>query len=532
MGERNLIMDQTSISTNRGRIMWHVLTFLLFAAFGLLTSGASQAGTGQIPSPLESDSEAVLISRQGMRDIIAYIDSRPDIFPSAKKEEGQQLTRSQRMTVWSTWQAFLDHLLTLDSLGRVYDRAYKETEGEERQEAFAVSYACFLAQYRFALDFIERLERDPAMHVVMNEPVPELGLKKGTYAALKFRFLNVLRGAEFARLSVVYKIFGKTGTKPLVSAIDEDSAKIWQAGKGKGPELTAKNAGRIVQDLGFTAWMPVQKGVSEMMGDIKVWRPGNTLISEEQIEQMPDRLEPGDVFLERREWFLSNAGIPGFWPHAALYTGTAEERQRYFDDPVVKEWVRGQGEASGSFEELLRKRYPEAYQLSRALHENGHRSRVIEAIGEGVSFTSLEHSAAADSLAALRPNLSKAAKARAIMRAFHYSGRPYDFNFDFRTDAELVCSELIYKAYEGEKNLKGLVLPMIDMLGRPLTPPNEIARLFDSEYSVEGEQFSLVLFLDGHERQGQAVEADIDAFRKSWQRPKWHILIQDTALAD
>jgi len=526
-------MNLSDIDLLRGRIVWRTYTLLLFSVLGLICSGTSQAGTDHTSSRLEVASKAVLLSRQGLRDIIAFIDERPDIFSAVNQgAAATQLTRNQRMVVWSTWQAFLDRLLTLDSLGQSYENVYKETDGRQKQEAFSVSYACFLTQYRFALDFIERLERNPAMHVIMNEPVPELGLKKGTYAAIKFRFLNVLRGVEFARLGVLYRFYGKTGTNPLVPAIDEDSAVIWQVGKGKGPELTAKNAGRIVQDLGFTAWLPVQKGVSEMMGDIKVWRPTNTLISQDQVQQMPDRLAPGDVFLERREWFLSNAGIPGFWTHAALYTGTAEERQRYFDEPAVSDWVRKQGEPSGNFEQLLKNRYPEAYQLSGTPQEDGHHVRVIEAIGEGVSLTTLEHSAAADSLVALRPNLTKTAKARAIMRAFHYSGRPYDFNFDFRTDSELVCSELIYKAYEGGKDLKGLTLPTIEMLGRPLTPPNEIARLFDSEYGTENAQFSLVLFLDGHERQGQAVEADAAEFRKSWQRPKWHILIQDTALAD
>ncbi len=69
-------------------------------------------------------------------------------------------------------------------------------------------------------------------------------------------------------------------------------------------------------------------------------------------------------------------------------------------------------------------------------------------MSEGVIFTTLEHSADCDSLAALRPRLPRREKAQAILRAFHYAGRPYDFNFDFGTDAELVCTELIYKAYE------------------------------------------------------------------------------------
>jgi hypothetical protein len=31
-----------------------------------------------------------------------------------------------------------------------------------------------------------------------------------------------------------------------------------------------------------------------------------------------------------------------------------------------------------------------------------------------------------------------------------------------------------------------------------------------------------VLFLDGQERGSTAVERDLEAFRQSWRRPKWH----------
>jgi hypothetical protein len=66
-----------------------------------------------------------------------------------------------------------------------------------------------------------------------------------------------------------------------------------------------------------------------------------------------------------------------------------------------------------------------------------------------------------------------------VLRAFHYSGRPYDFQFDFVTDAEIVCSELVFKAYEPSDGFPGLRLPFSEMMGRKLMPPNEMARIFD-----------------------------------------------------
>ncbi|MFZ5798613.1 MAG: YiiX/YebB-like N1pC/P60 family cysteine hydrolase [Thermodesulfobacteriota bacterium] len=497
----------------------------------LISSGLSHA-EATYQKRYAHDLQMIQSSRLGMAETIRFIDAHPEVFPTAKVEGNDlSLNRDQRMFAWQTWQQFLDHILFFDSLGSMYAGIYLDAKGkEEKEKPFFPAYACFLAQYRFALDFIERMEKNPAMHVLLNEPVPELGLAAGTYNDLKFRFLNVIRGAEFARLNVLYLYYKQSAASSLQPGIEEDSKTIWEAGKGKGPTMTAQNAIKIVGDLGFTAWFPVQKGVSELMGVVKVWRPGISLISQEQIQEIQKKLRPGDILLERREWFATNVGIPGFWTHAALYIGTPEERDRFFTEPGVKEWLVGQGGADGTFNALLRTRYPEKYQLSVTPQEENHQTRILEAIAEGVSFTSLEHSAAADSLVVLRPNLSQKDIALAILKAFHYSGRPYDFNFDFRTDSELVCSELIYKAFEPGEGMTGLSLPLAAVLDRPLLSPNEIARLFDAEYGKDGQQFTMVAFLDGNEKKQNAVESDVGSFRESWKRPKWYIWVQDAKL--
>jgi hypothetical protein len=231
--------------------------------------------------------------------------------------------------------------------------------------------------------------------------------------------------------------------------------------------------------------------------------------------------------LERRDWYLSNVGLPGYWPHAALYIGTEAERSAFFADAEVQTWVRKQGEASGDFNALLKSRYIAAWETSIKPQEHEHIPRVIEAMSEGVSFTTLEHSADCDALAVLRAKLSRVEKAQAILRAFHYAGRPYDFNFDFGTDAELVCTELIYKAYEPANGFTGLTLPTVEMLGRKVAPANEFVKQFDTQFAAGKQQFELVKFLDGSERLKNAKESTLEDFRASWKRPKWHVLTRE-----
>ena len=468
------------------------------------------------------DAEALRIYRQGLISVLDYLENNPGMLVP---DNPVLPSRAHKEVLWGTWKSYLDYHLALESVRQYYTDYWRLGDDASRRAAFRVLNASFLAQYRFSLQFIERVEGHPYADKLLNDPVPEMGLPGGTYADLKFRFLNVLRAGEFASLQVVQRALGVT-EDGLAPGIGEDEAVIWEMGKGRGEALTLQNALQVVKNKTFEAWFPVQAGVSRLMGDIKVQRPGRFLISEEQVQSLIPDLRPGDVIVTRREWFLSNVGLPGFWSHAALYIGTAEERRKFFSGVEVARWVGEEGGAGSDLDGLLLERYPAAYARFSEPDEKGHPRRVIEAVGEGVIFTTAEHAIGADSIAILRPRLTVPEIARAILRSFHYSGRPYDFNFDFTTDSTLVCSELVYKVYEASPDGEGLRLPLTRVLGRPVTPPNALVRLFDEEQGSGREQFDLVVFLDGFERAGRAVSGSLEEFRSSWKRPNWHILVQ------
>lgn len=479
----------------------------------------------QLEARQRQDLETVLRYRDGLRMVIDYVATQPQLFPTASAAAPRLLGHESREAVRGLWQRLTDYYLALDSVARLHADHRRLAGTDFQARSFRVGHAAFLAQYRTALEFIEATRHEPGLDVLLNEPMPALGVPAGSFDRFKFRFLNVARATEFAAREAL-RLQYRDADPALDRILADDAKAILGKGRGSGQTMTLANAVDIVRKSGFDAWFPVQTGVAEWMGDTKVHRLQRSLISAAQIAALPGRLQPGDILIERREWYVSNVGLPGFWPHAALYVGTAQERADYFAVPEVQAWVRAQGETSGDFEKLLARRAADAYARQSQALEHGNAARVIEAISEGVSFTSIEHSADADSLAVLRPRNPKAEKAQAILRAFAYVGRPYDFNFDFRSDAALVCSELVFKAYEPANGTAGLSFPVSEVLGRLAASPNDMVRQFDEQYGSPAQQTDFVLFLDGHERKGRAVEASLEELRRSWRRPKWHLLTQ------
>ena len=501
------------------RILTYIFILIFFTIFTSMGSTQSESNI------LKNDAAVILKSRQGMETIIAYMASQPDLFPSRVSERTGVLTPGQRQEVRDLWARFLDYQLMLDVIWNRLRIKQPVVFKPKEEQSFVTAYAAFLSTYRYALDFISLVDSDKTLRIVLNEPVSELGLPKRSYAKFKFHFLNVAIAAEFASLSAAYKMHIKNNPVPELSdAVRTDENSIWQAGKDDGILNTIRNAGHITQDKTLSLIFPVQKGVAEWMGDTRVLYGKKFLVAADQVSLIEQRILPGDILLARREWYLSNIGLPGYWPHVAMYVGTESERAKFFDTPEIRNWVISQGVKDGGFESLLKKHCPAAYKSNHKKDESGDSVQILEAVSEGVIFTSIQHCVNADSVAVLRPNLSRLEIAKAMLKAFGYYGRPYDFDFDFRTDNSLVCSELVYKAYSPDTDRKGLYLPLTVVVGRPVLTPNNLIRYFDETYDKKDRPFDFVIFLDGNIKTGRAKEGDVKSLRNSWKRPKWHIL--------
>ncbi len=498
------------------------MTFLLVGLIGGAGLLKSDAMPDQRPLPsfapvdvglIQADAAMVGRYREGLDTILKARREAP------KGAGDVGLSQEQRDELRSHWRMWLDFTMALKA---VADRSQGASHGSTKAHnaAYLNYYAAFLTQYRYSFDWIEVMENVPGADEILNEPIADLGVSAGTYTDYKMHFLNMGKGVEFASSDAVYAALADAAGSVLERAIEMDRALIWRKARGEGPAKTIVNGASVVTALGARAWMPLQKGVASWMGDTKVRRRGVNLITQGQIARLKTMLHPGDILLSRHEWYLSNIGLPGYWPHMELYVGTPEERAVFFNEPEVLHWLKDQ--RAESLESLLCDKAGGSDLARFSTVPDGHETRVVEAISEGVSLTSLEHGAGSDSFAALRPRVSKLAKARALVRAFSYLGRPYDFNFDFDTDRTMVCSEVVVKAYE-----ESLPIVIGSVMGRRVTPPNLLARQYCEQGESAGRLLDLVVFYDGREWKDCAEEADEAAFCASWRRPKWHVWVQE-----
>ncbi|MEX1096432.1 MAG: 1-acyl-sn-glycerol-3-phosphate acyltransferase [Planctomycetales bacterium] len=388
---------------------------------------------------------------------------------------------------------------------------YAQLEDETlRLRAFLVGYASASALHDASLKFVHEFAPDDRAIARLNEGDPTWGIPAGLHRVIE---KNLASPANRKLLEAARQYhaaqrprFEERGLGPAsphapfhaaIARAEQTARRLAGSQWREGAVVAAKDLGTLVATIRYQT----QSAISTWIGDFKIRepRPGESLIRPEQLARLATTLQPGDVLLERRNWYVSNAFLPGYWPHAALYVGTADDLKRLglADDPRVKpHWER-----------------------FAALDDEGHPHVIVEAMSEGVVFSSLEHSiGGADSAAVLRPNLSREEIIEAIAQAFSHASKPYDFEFDFDSRDKLVCTEVVYRAYGA--NAGPIRFPVREILGRRTMPAIELVRKVKEESAADTAELSFVAFIDGDERTGECRYCeDAGPFFQTLDRP-------------
>jgi len=399
---------------------------------------------------------------------------------------------------------FLAHRAALLRTAWHYQRHALLADEDLRLRALLLHYTAAAVAYDYSARFVLAFEGADRAIRKLNEPEPGWDVPAGTYDAIRANLGHV---AHRRWLEAGWRHYHATLPRWAAAGLRESEPQAaFHAAIARAADNTAGLAERLLGYKLQAALADVAKfarggyyrasaAVSVLVGDAKIREPrgGHALVTPELLSTLRTRLQPGDILIERRNWYLSNAFLPGYWPHAALYVGTAEDlRALGLDrDPRVAA-------------HLARFATPDAA---------GHAPACIEAVSEGVVFTTVEHSIGeADSVAVLRPRLPPEQVREVIARAFSHAGKPYDFDFDFFSSDRLVCTEVVYRS------LSGLIdFPLSDILGRKTLPALEIVRHWTTPAGAQ--QLEFVAFLDGDEAAGSCVERDAAALRASLDRP-------------
>ncbi len=453
--------------------------------------------------------------QKGLDSTLEYLESHGSKFGLDKTEHFKKPNPEEREELVTLWAGVLDYMAHLDLVRYHNQQFYKHIAGEIEFNGFVSYYMAFLVQSSRAVHLINILERNEALPTVLNEANLDYGLQAESYSQFKTHFLHARQAAEFGALQVIYRD-RRPEVNPFYTKIAMLEGYNTSLGIDYGVRLSVQHAFDMIEEETFSWWFPIQKDFAKWAGHAKISREVGHLISPQNVIDIHAQLEPGDIMFQRREWELTNAGIPGYWTHTALFVGSPDERIQLFDDNRVKSWVRSKGVESGSFEELLQKSYPTAYASHIMQPDSIGVQNVLEAVGRGVIFQTLSHSLTCDGLGAVRPRISKVETATSIYNAFRYHGSGYDYNFDFLTDSTLVCSELVYKAFEPSGTFGGIAFNTEKVAGRMMTPVNIMVKQFDKEYDSINLDF--VLFYDGDEAALISRPSTEAAFRDSWRR--------------
>lgn len=370
---------------------------------------------------------------------------------------------------------------------------------DKRVSSFLISYSLYIKKYEIVHRIMRDVSGSDVQKKILNQNSAFAG-RGNIYNEMVTRFYHPKTRMRISLGYLYMKVF---------AGADADRGDEFKLLNQKSVESyaylrsnfisTIVHSGEVLLDDSerkmFEVWFPIQKNVANAMGHTILTARGNEgFITADQALEMGTVMEPGDIILQRRNWHLSNVGIPGFYSHAALYTGSLEKMDKYFvtEFPYL---------GYNKFSELVKDKFPKVYEAYYEQDDYGYSGEIMEAIEPGVVLQSLAKSLNADFVVALRPNLlTKKDKLLSLLVTFEEFGKPYDYNFDFDTTDALVCSELVYNSYAEYMPLKqGLHFEVPLMSGRRMLTPLNIAEKFIKERGTEKPELSFVYFLKGNE---------------------------------
>lgn len=340
-----------------------------------------------------------------------------------------------------------------------------ELDEVSRREAFLIAFAAALLLVDAARFLREVADMRPIVRRKFNEPSPQFGVPGGVYDVVQKSLVSARHGWHLYHAvhyfeeheSELREIGKNSDYAPLLDCIDELKHRLDVSVSQFAKAKLRTRADQVLRQLGRTVIGQALYGIQKLAGSLaadKYLRLGHKPGLPGGIAaQMRQLLLPGDVLVVRKEYALTNYFLPGYWPHAALYLGDVDSLGAlgvHEHEHVKPRWAR---------------------LLDATSNSDGH---VLESMRDGVNLRTLKSPFASDSVVVLRPTLSREEIGRAIARVLMHEGKAYDFDFDFRRADRLVCTEVIYRAYDGVGSIN---IPLVQRAGRPTLSGSDLIQM-------------------------------------------------------
>lgn len=358
------------------------------------------------------------------------------------------------------------------------------SDEEVRRFAVAWTAACLLA--RAARVIVDALGGDDCLRRKLDEADPDRRIPARRFRAVRrsltsshvaWRLAAGLRYADGVRERLDREL-ATAELAPLapILAATEPAARV-----SVGRYLIARLRYRAwaIGGRARAAWRATVFGGLQLGGsavaDLRL--PGRTRRLRPAIrDAVLAALVPGDVLITRHESAVSNLFLPGHWPHAALHIGdreTLRSRRIAVPPPTDARWPAG--------------------------------ACMLEARKDGVRLRCPADTLAVDAVCVLRPRLVATEVDRAIARGLRHEGKLYNFDFDFFTEDRLVCTEVVYRSYDG---VGDIVMTLTQRSGRPTLSAEDLI-----QFALDGAGFELVLVAGSAVRGGGVVTGERAARR-------------------
>ena len=322
---------------------------------------------------------------------------------------------------------------TVHDLVPVVDAKENEVDWDQRLRAFGTGFCAAALLVRAGSFLVELVDERKVVRRKLDEAEPRYGIERKSFSKIYKRLAStrwMWRCHEAARFYEIHRedleeamaeepfrgLFGLLrDEEPLIAARKRDYLK-------RGLKYRLHNFKRRhlsgFHKVMFHLFQLSGRTIAELKTPfIKPIGAGKRVTAAVR-EEVSGILKAGDVIVTRQDDALSNLFLPGFWPHAAFYIGSLEEREALGVEMDAERRDRSGGEV-----------------------------RFLESKADGVLFRPMEETLAVDAFTVLRPRLTPAELAAVLGRAMTHEGKLYDFAFDFSEADRLACTELVYRSY-------------------------------------------------------------------------------------